>query len=457
MSEGAVDLIVGDNVITIAVTAEDRGDPKVYQVTVTRVAASASSNAALSGLSLATAATDDVDPSLNPAFDATALPALTDGAHHFAASVSRGTDVIQVIPVAADTTGAVITVMSNGDDTVTMVTGSDPAAYAVDLQVGDNVISVMVLAENVVTMKTYKITINRPGMGDAALSDLSLSDISLNEPFGTADDDTYTAAVASGVSTTVMATPVQSNANISIMPDDADSEMDGHQVALTAGTNTITVTVTAGDSTRVYTVTVAVPSDDATLSEMSLTDSNGMAVMLYADIEAHWNTLDCPQMNDWVGADDQPDNMNSPYCRMYAGLDADAKAVVDASYPMGFSSNINMYTAMVGSDVDSVTVSAMATHSGAMVSGDGSHDLMVGGNNTITVTVTAEDGTMMAYTVMVTVVEPMTDEDRLRAEYDTNGDGSIDGAELNNAIDKYLDEELSASDMNILIDLYLEG
>ena len=453
VSEGEVDLVVGANVIAIEVTAENRTTQKFYQITVTRVAAAASSNAALSDLSLATEAADDTDPSLNPAFDTASLPALTGGAHHFSASVSRGTSEIRVIPVKADS-DATITVMSNGDDTVTMVTGSDPAAYAVDLQVGDNVVTVMVAAENVITTKTYKITITRAGIGNAALSDLSLSDISLNETFGTAAGDAYTANVASSVNTTVMATPVQSNANIDIMPDDADPEMDGHQVALAAGTNTITVTVTAGSSTRVYTVTVAVPSDDATLSEMSLTDSNGMAVMLYADIEAHWNTLDCPQMNDWVGADDQPDNMSSPYCRMYAGLDADAKAVVDASYPMGFSSNINMYTAMVGSDVDSVTVSAMATHSGAMVSGDGSHDLMVG-DNTVTVMVTTEDGTMMDYTVMVTVVEELTDEQRLLAAYDMNGDGAIDDMELNRAIDAYLDENLSDVDLNILIDLYL--
>ena len=58
---------------------------------------------------------------------------------------------------------------------------------------------------------------------------------------------------------------------------------------------------------------------------------------------------------------------------------------------------------------------------------------------------------------MVTVVGPLTDEARLLAEYDANGDGSIDGTELNNAIDKYLAEELSSSDMNIIIDLYLQG
>ena len=65
-----------------------------------------------------------------------------------------------------------------------------------------------------------------------------------------------------------------------------------------------------------------------------------------------------------VGADDQPDDMNSPYCRMYDGLDDAAKMVVDAKYaedPIeGFMSDIDMYYASVASDVEMVTVSAMA-------------------------------------------------------------------------------------------------
>ena len=55
MNERVVDLVVDDgvdttaeNVITIAVTAEDRGDPKYYQVTVTRASSIASNNATLS-------------------------------------------------------------------------------------------------------------------------------------------------------------------------------------------------------------------------------------------------------------------------------------------------------------------------------------------------------------------------------------------------------------------------
>ena len=122
----------------------------------------------------------------------------------------------------------------------------------------------------------------------------------------------------------------------------------------------------------------------------------------------------------------------------------------------GFDPATTAYTAEVDT-LETTTVEAMATHSGAMVSGTGDVSLDVG-ENTITVMATAEDGTtMMTYTVVVTVVGPLTDEARLLAEYDENGNGIIDAAELNNAIDKYLTEELSPSDMNILIDLYLQA
>ena len=126
---------------------------------------------------------------------------------------------------------------------------------------------------------------------------------------------------------------------------------------------------------------------------------------------------------------------------------------MDVALMPAFAPDTTEYTAMVGSDVEYVEVEAMANQ-GREIDGDGMHTLM-DGDNTITVTVSAREAEM-TYTVVV-MREAMSDEARLRRAYDANGDGSIDGTELNNAIDAYLAEDLSPSDMNILIDLYLEG
>ena len=129
-----------------------------------------------------------------------------------------------------------------------------------------------------------------------------------------------------------------------------------------------------------------------------------------------------------------------------------------------FTADTTTYTASVAYPVTRLDVAAVPsddnaegvsiTPADADVEVEGHQVDLAVGENTITVTVTAEDGTMMTYTVMVTR-EALTDEARLLARYDTNGDGSIDAAELAQAIDDYLNEDLSPSDMSILIDLYL--
>ena len=279
------------------------------------------------------------------------------------------------------------------------------------------------------------------------MDSLTLSDITLEPVF-----DSATTAYTATVDATVQATTVSATATHSGATIEGAGEM-----PLMVGANTVEVTVTAedGTTTMTYTVTVTVLSSDATLSSLMLMDGMGMDVTLVAGVAAHWNTLDCPAMNDRVGADDEPDDMTSPYCRMYDGLDDAAKMVVDAKYaenPIeGFMSDIDMYYASVASDVEMVTVSAMAMP-GATVSGDvGAVSLDVG-ENTITVTVTAEDGTTtMTYTVTVTVLART-----LLDRYDADDSGHIDLSEVNTAIDDFFDDELTLTQVNAVIDLFFQ-
>ena len=100
---------------------------------------------------------------------------------------------------------------------------------------------------------------------DATLSALSLSSGILDPAFAS-DVEEYTAEVANDVDTiTVTATANNANATIEIMPDDANDETAGHQVALAVGdANVITVSVTSED-------------ESATMDYMVTADGEGVA------------------------------------------------------------------------------------------------------------------------------------------------------------------------------------
>ncbi len=95
-----------------------------------------------------------------------------------------------------------------------------------------------------------------PWRDNAKLLGLTISDIDLDFD---RDTLTYTATVANSVSA-VTVTPEATNNQASwvISPADDDTSADGHQVNLTVGSNTVTVTVTSadGENTQIYTVTI---------------------------------------------------------------------------------------------------------------------------------------------------------------------------------------------------------
>ena len=100
--------------------------------------------------------------------------------------------------------------------------------------------------------------------GDATLSALTVSPVNIST--GAAEQDgpvsiysSYEVGVASTVaSATVVATKNHAGATVAYWPDDADTGTDGYQRSLSAGRNTVTITVTAesGATTETYTVNV---------------------------------------------------------------------------------------------------------------------------------------------------------------------------------------------------------
>ncbi len=170
---------------------------------------------------------------------------------------------------------------SDGSATVTISDGADGVEgppRTVALSEGANTIAVTVTAADGTTTETYTVTVTREAApsDDATLTALTLSgvDIGTFSPATTS----YSATAAPAVSaTTVTATPSDGSATVTVSDGAGGVEGPTRTVALSEGANTIAVTVTAGDGVteRVYTVTVtrqAAPSDDATLTALTLSD-----------------------------------------------------------------------------------------------------------------------------------------------------------------------------------------
>ena len=99
---------------------------------------------------------------------------------------------------------------------------------------------------------------------EAALGSLSFdgADIGTFSPW----DTTYAATVAHTDETvTVDAAAQHDDASVTILPADADGSTEGHQVSLSTGDNTITITAGTASHTMTYTVAITRPASPATI------------------------------------------------------------------------------------------------------------------------------------------------------------------------------------------------
>ena len=335
-ADGKISLAVGSNVITVEVTAEDDSTTEKYTVTVTRTAPS--TDATLSGLTLS-----GID-----------FGTFASGTISYNAQVPNSVSQTTVTP----------TVNDSGASHVIKLGGVEDADGKISLVVGSNVITIEVTAEDDSTTRTYTVTVTRaaPPSTDSTLSALTLSSVD----FGTFDSTTtsYTAQVANSVVQTTVTPSVNDSGASYVVKLGGVTDADG-VIALSVGSNVITIEVTAEDdsTTRTYTVTVTraePPSTDANLSALTL-----------------------------------------------SGVDFGT-----------FASSTTSYSAQAANSVSQTTVTPTVNDPGAshviklggVTDADGVVVLRVG-SNVITVEVTAEDdSTTRTYTVTVTRTEPLTPE-----------------------------------------------
>ena len=542
-SDGAVSLAVGNNVITVVVTAEDGQTTKTYTVTVTR-AAPPSSDATLKSLSLSkviigtfssvttsytaqvahSVSQTTVTPTVNHsgATYIIKLNGVTDSDGVILLSVGENSIIIEVTAENGQTTGDyTVTVTRAGPpstdatlkalalsgvdigtfaagtesytasvaDTVTRTTvtpavnhtgagyaiklgGVTDADGTVSLEVGTNVITIEVTAEDTTTTKTYTVIVTRaePPSTDATLTALTLSDVD----FGTFDSTTfaYTASVANSVSQAIVTPTVNDLEASYVIKIGGVVDADG-TVSLALGSNVITIEITAedGQTTKTYTVIVTradPPSTDARLSALTLSGidfgSFSSATTSYTASVANSvsATTITPTVNDsgasyviklggttdadgtvslGVGENvitievTAEDNQNT---RTYAvavtraapitpepkSSDASLSSLTLSRVNFGtFDSTNTSYTARVANSVSQTTVTPTVNHSGAsyaikldgVTDSDGSVSLAVGSSD-ITIEVTAEDGeSTRTYTVTVTRAAPPSTDATLRA------------------------------------------
>ncbi|MFD0674698.1 cadherin-like beta sandwich domain-containing protein [Cohnella sp. GCM10027633] len=433
----AVNLSVGANAIPVVVTAQDGTTTETYTVTVTRAALS--SDASLSGLTVSSG-------SLSPAF--------ASGTTGYAVGVANGVSSITVTPTVNES-NATVTVDGAG------VT-SGTASGAISLNVGANAVPIVVTAQDGTT-STYTVTVTRAPSTDASLSGLTVSSGSLSPAFASGTTG-YAVSVANGVSS-ITVTPTTSSAGATVTVDGnaATSGTASAAINLSVGTNTIPIVVTAqdGTTTGTYTVTVtrAALSSDASLSGLTVSNGSlspafasgmtGYAVSVANGVSSLTVTPTVNESNATVTVDGTGVTSGTASGSISLNVGANAIPIVvtaqdgttsmytvtvtRAAAPNGgvpvksnnadlsglslsggslspsFASGTTSYTAEVAHDVSSVTVSASASHGAAKVkvggTGSGTIPLSVGANS-ISVAVTAEDGTTTkTYGITVTRAE----------------------------------------------------
>ena len=463
-ADGVVSLAVGANVITVEVTAEDNNTAKTYRVTVTR-AEPPSTDATLKGLTLSR-----VDFGT---FDSTT----TSYSAQVAYSVSQTT----VTPTVNHSEANYVIKLGS-------VTDSDGV---IPLAVGDNVITIVVTAQDGNTTRTYTVTVTRlvslqQTSTDATLSALTLSDVN----FGTFASGTssYSASVANSVTSTTV-TPTLNDSDASyVIKLGGVTDSDG-TVSLTVGSNVITIEVTAEDDStkKTYSVTVtraatSISAPDLTVPSLSIlsdpfdynpsftlsanvvnqgSGSSGSTTLhYYRSADSTITNGDTEVGTDAVGGlaasgrsiegidltapsapgtyyygacvdamADESDTTNncSPGIAWVVPDDTSTDATLSGLSLSGvnfgtFASGTTSYSAQVANSVSQTTVTPTVNHSGAryvikfggVTDADRTISLAVG-SNVITIEVTAEDdSTTQTYTVTVIRAEPPSTDATLK-------------------------------------------
>ena len=479
--EGNKDLIVGDNSFDVVVTAQDGTTKKTYTINIRRQ----SNDAGLKSLT----ATSDPQGTLSPAFNSetneytfsveadvtevtiAAEPndenALVTGTGTYNPRETSSVDVIvtsedgtlntytitfevakshnadlkslgitdQTISPAfnKDTTSYTLTVPSDTENVVvTAELDDDRASLTGDgtaqLGYGENILDVVVTAEDGTTTKTYTINVTREKKTNADLSDLQADDVTV--PGFDKDTLEYDLGNVNSEKTTI---------KLSATTSDNDATISGAGTKdLVVGDNSFDIVVTAqdGTTTKTYTVKVKRLNSAKNLATLTVTsspegtlspafdpetteytyeaDPDETEVTVSATVpegsnatitgEGSYNPRETDKVEITVNAEDGSTKTYTINLTLAKSKNADLKSlgVTDETISPAFDKDTISYSVTVPSDTDKATITAELDDDRASLTGTGEKDLIYG-DNSFDVVVTAEDGTTTkTYTVNIT-------------------------------------------------------
>ena len=215
---------VGNNTVTIRVTAED-GTTKDYKITVTREQGTPlSSNAYLSNITFS-------NGTLNEVFN--------KDTYDYTVSVDKNTTSLQNLVATKEDNKARVEITGNSN-----------------FRTGNNTVKIKVTAEDGTTIKEYRIVVNKAANDDSSLNDLKVryggSNHTMDQVFNKNNTD-YTITVPSNVTSVDMIYTKSDNNQQVVVTGNTN---------LTVGNNTVKVKVTAEDGTTTTTYNVVVTREE---------------------------------------------------------------------------------------------------------------------------------------------------------------------------------------------------
>ncbi len=417
---GTKALSIGDNSFPVTITAQDGTTSRTYTIKVRR----RNNDSTLTGIEVIA----DTQGTLSPAFQ----PDETE----YTYTSDPDEDEITIVVTTPD--GAEATIVGHPDGKV-------------NPQDGDEDIEIIVTAEDG-SITNYIIHVERGRATDATLDELGVIGYELNEEFKP-EDDHYTVTVPADVDKVIITAHAT---------DAPRAQVDGTgEVDVDFGSNPFIITVTADDNTitKPYYLTIERElSDDVKLSDLKV---EGVTVenfdpdtpsYTYGPIGHDVNSLEVvatPENSHATarvtGNDNLQTGVNTITIEVEAqngqkgyytievtkegnddntlsGLEVEGYTLDPEFDP---TKDDDHFTVTVPSDVDSVVVNATPNdEDNATVTVEGNENLQPG-ENTITVTVTAENGDEKVYTITVTKEEEPEEDEKITSQIYTIADGMI--------------------------------